>query len=222
MFLGTAINSETDKKSKSNIASQPAVDDGTSQETNEEEDDNSNDNSEELPDNLKSLMVGPLMNLDDGWTHEHPENAAKIENLTMEVTLLTRIHELRKKLQVVGADYDSALKTMDEILELPLTELTLKKHPEVVETFQKVMTFTGNSKGWKIDDPDIHEYINKANNIRRKATMVYNKFKSLFTIPEGETFQSVFKKEVEGFLIKTKNLSCDQIYSMTSEEFLNF
>lgn len=215
MFSDSATNSETGKKSKSH-ATIPHINDSVTKEMSDVSNKISED--KELPASIKSLMVGAISNLDGSWTKVAPSKAAKIELLTTEVTLLEHVYKLRRALRIDNADCKEALKIMEDIANLAITALMLKKHQEVMDTFKKVTLYVGNAKEWNLNDEQNEENRNITEKIRLHATMLYNKCKSLFTVRDGQTFQDVFNREVEVFYTKTKHLPCDQIYGMTSEK----
>lgn len=175
----------------------------------------------ELPVVLKDLMTDTISTVKTEWKKTASNKITKVELLHTEVDLLDYIHKLRIALRTDHADYDKALQLLEQISELQLNALMLKKHEEVVDTIKKVTKYIGNLSEWGLNEQETIEHTEKATQIRRKAETVYNKFISLFTVLEGQTFQEVFQKEVEDFYTKTKHLSCDQIYGITSDKLYN-
>jgi len=170
-----------------------------------------------LPEALKEIMIEKLSDLETKWKKTAPSKAENIEMLHTEIDLLDNIHKLRLALRIDTANYDIALDMLEQISELQIKPLTLKKHQEVVETIRKVTKYVGNPEEWKLSEEDAINHTEKASQIRRKADVVLNKFASLFTIPDGQLFDEYFEKEAAEFFLKTKNLSCEEIYGMTSE-----
>lgn len=134
---------------------------------------------------------------------------------------MDNVHKLRLALRTDHANYQLALDILEQISELKIKPLMLKKHREIVDTIRKVTKYVGNPEEWKLNQQDTINHIEKATQIRRKADVVFNKFASLFTIPDGQIFEEFFIKEVEDFFTKTKHLACDQIYGLTSENHFN-
>lgn len=163
-------------------------------------------------------MADTMSNLEKGWEIQVPSKVSNIEMLNTEVDILDYIHKLRSSLRVDRADYNIAMEALDCISELQINALMLKKHKEIVDTIIKVAKYIGNAGQWNLSEDDMIEHTDKASQIRRKAEIVFNKFVSLFTIPDGQSFQDVYDKEVEDFYLKTKDMACDQIYSVTSEK----
>ncbi|XP_050428384.1 hepatoma-derived growth factor-related protein 2 isoform X2 [Adelges cooleyi] len=176
---------------------------------------------DELPANLKNLMKGAIDHLDVEWSKVTTSKAVKVECLTTEVDLLDCVYHLRMALRTDKADCDKAIKILDQMAELKINTLMLKKHSEVVDTVKKVTMYIGNRKEWETNDEEANEMSEKTAKVRRKANMVFNKFRALFTVPDGQSFLDTFKKEVDDFYTKTKHLACDQIYGLISEKQLN-
>lgn len=53
---------------------------------------------------------------------------------------------IKTSLQKVKVDVDKALSLMDELINMPLDPLMLKKHPQVVDTTKKVFVIMILSK----------------------------------------------------------------------------
>lgn len=172
----------------------------------------------ELPVAIKDLMVGALTHIETDWKRAGPKKITKIDLLHTEVDLLDYIHKLRLALRTDHADCDGALELLEHIVELQINALMLKKHQEIVETIKHVTRYTGNAKEWNLSKEETIEHDEKSTLIRRKAEIVFNKFVSLFTVSDGQSFDEIFNKEVEEFFTKTKHLACDQIYGLTSDK----
>lgn len=222
-FSASNSSSETRKPSKNHAnhaaASVPHVNDEITNELATVNNEIGEDN--ELPVVLKDLMTDAISNVKTEWKKTGSNKITKVELLHTEVDLLDYIHKLRIALRTDHADYDKALQLLEQISELQLNALMLKKHEEVVDTIKKVTKYIGNLNEWDLNEQEVIEHTESATKIRRKAETVYNKFVSLFTVLEGQTFQEVFDKEVEDFYTKTKHLSCDQIYGITSDKLYN-
>ncbi|XP_001946821.2 hepatoma-derived growth factor-related protein 2 [Acyrthosiphon pisum] len=175
----------------------------------------------ELPVVIKDLMVGALSNLETGWIKTGPKKISKIDILHTEVDLLDYIHKLRMALRTDHADYEVALELLEHIIELQVNALMLKKHQEIVETIKALTRYTGNAKEWNLNEEETILHNEKSTLIRRKAEVIFNKFISLFTVSDGQSFEEIFHKEVEDFFTKTKHLACDQIYGLTSDKDYN-
>jgi len=175
----------------------------------------------EIPVAIKDLMVGALSKLETGWIKAGPKKISKIDLLHTEVDLLDYIHKLRMALRTDHADYEVALELLERIVELQINALMLKKHQEIVDTIKSVTRYTGNAKEWSLNEEETILHNEKSTLIRRKAEIILNKFISLFTVSDGQSFEEIYNKEVEKFYIKTKHLACDQIYGLTSDKDFN-
>ncbi|XP_026822063.1 hepatoma-derived growth factor-related protein 2-like [Rhopalosiphum maidis] len=210
-------NSDTRKISKSHsAASIPHINNSATK--NLEQVNNEISEDSELPVAIKDLMVGALSSIETSWKKTGPKKITKIDLLHTEVDLLDYIHKLRIALRTDHADYEGALDLLEHIIELQINALMLKKHQEIVETIKQVTRYTGNAKEWNLNEEEIVLHEEKSTQIRRKAEIVFNKFISLFTVSDGQSFDEIFNKEVEDFFTKTKHLACDQIYGLTSDK----
>lgn len=175
----------------------------------------------EIPVVIKDLMVGALSNIETGWIKAGPKKITKIDILHTEVDLLDYIHKLRMALRTDHADYEVALVLLENITELQVNALMLKKHQEIVNTIKSLTRYTGNAREWNLNEEETILHNEKSSLIRRKAEVIFNKFISLFTVTDGQSFEEIFNKEVEEFFTKTKHLACDQIYGLTSDKDYN-
>lgn len=217
MFSDTGSASETRKTSKTYVASSIHINDTASKDIQNVSNSITEDN--DLPIDLKGLMVGALSNIESGWKKTVPKKSINIELLSIEVNLLDYIHKLRLALRTDHANYQVALDVLEKLNDLQINALMLIKHKEIVDTIKKVTKYVGNLAAWSLSKQQTAEHIEKCTRIRNKAEIMFNKFKSLFTIPDGETFQDTYNREVEDFFTKTKNLTCDQIYGLTSDKY---
>ncbi|XP_022192041.2 PC4 and SFRS1-interacting protein isoform X2 [Nilaparvata lugens] len=145
------------------------------------------------------------------------DNDFKLEYLRIEAQLLDIDVHIRGSLNLVRADPDNCLRLLDEMMEIQLTPLMLKKHPECVETIKKLRKYIGNTSRWNMDEEAVQNFTSKASMIRTKAEYVYNKLKSLFTVPDGKTFREAFAEEVKAFSKRTENLSVDEVFRLTKD-----
>ncbi|XP_060874082.1 hepatoma-derived growth factor-related protein 2 [Metopolophium dirhodum] len=214
-------NSETRKTSKSHASgSVPHINSLPASKDMEQIDGDISEDSE-LPVVIKDLMVGALSNIETGWIKAGPKKITKIDILHTEVDLLDYIHKLRMALRTDHADYGVALELLEHIIELQVNALMLKKHQEIVDTIKALTRYTGNAKEWNLNEEETILHNEKSALIRRKAEIIFNKFISLFTVSDGQSFEEIFNKEVEDFFTKTKHLACDQIYGLTSDKDYN-
>lgn len=140
-----------------------------------------------------------------------------LELLKTEVQLLDSDCRIKSSLGLSRANCDECIRAMDEVLDLHLNALMLKKHPEVVDTVKKLRRYVGNLEKWKLTEEQEERFKEKAGVIRRKADHMYNKFKGMFTVPSGKSFIEVYNSEVSKFNSKISNLSVSEVYGMVKE-----
>ncbi|KAG8222946.1 hypothetical protein J437_LFUL000241, partial [Ladona fulva] len=121
---------------------------------------------------------------------------------------------VRSNMGLNHADCDKALQYMDEMDKLPISPLMLKKNPMVVETARRLRLYVGNHHKWNMSDAEKGEFIKKTAVVRMKADHLYNKFKSLFMVPESKSFIKDFGEQVEMFQEATKHLTKEQKYAL--------
>ncbi|XP_029286947.1 PC4 and SFRS1 interacting protein 1a isoform X2 [Cottoperca gobio] len=82
---------------------------------------------------------------------------------------LQRLHsEIKISLKIDNPDVKKCLEALDEIGALQVTTQHLQKHSELIATLKKIRRFKASQ------------------DIMDKATMLYNKFKSMFLVGEGD------------------------------------
>ncbi|XP_072241068.1 PC4 and SFRS1 interacting protein 1a isoform X2 [Leuresthes tenuis] len=82
---------------------------------------------------------------------------------------LQRLHgEIKISLKIDNPDVKKCLDALDEISSLQVTTQHLQKHSELIATLKKIRRFKASQ------------------DIMDKATMLYNKFKSMFLVGEGD------------------------------------
>ncbi|XP_044046302.1 PC4 and SFRS1 interacting protein 1a isoform X2 [Siniperca chuatsi] len=106
-------------------------------------------------------------NKDDGKKTEERTGVKKKEMSTD--LKLQRLHnEIKISLKIDNPDVKKCLEALDEIGALQVTTQHLQKHSELIATLKKIRRFKASQ------------------DIMDKATMLYNKFKSMFLVGEGD------------------------------------
>ncbi|XP_038569157.1 PC4 and SFRS1-interacting protein-like isoform X2 [Micropterus salmoides] len=106
-------------------------------------------------------------NKDDGKKNEERTGVKKKEMSTD--LKLQRLHsEIKISLKIDNPDVKKCLEALDEIGALQVTTQHLHKHSELIGTLKKIRRFKASQ------------------DIMDKATMLYNKFKSMFLVGEGD------------------------------------
>ncbi|XP_015178376.1 PREDICTED: PC4 and SFRS1-interacting protein [Polistes dominula] len=150
----------------------------------------------------------------DGAVHR---KTYKLRWLRIEAQLLQLDAQIKSNLGLDRANTDKCLEAMDDILGLSIDPLMLKKHPHIVETVKRLRRYIGNLSDWKLSKEEETIFIQKAEQIRQKAEHIYNKFKAMFTIPEGQSFWQSFSDQVDHFKELTKDMSEEKVFSLMSD-----
>lgn len=161
-----------------------------------------------VPEDEKRLLAK------DGAVHR---KTYKLRWLRIEAQLLQLDAQIKSNLGLDRANTDKCLEAMDEILALPIDPLMLKKHPHIVETVKRLRRYIGNLADWKLSKEEEAIFKQKAEQIRQKAEHIYNKFKAMFTIPEGQSFWQSFSDQVDHFKELTKDMSEEKMFSLMSD-----
>merc|ERR1712098_402961 len=111
---------------------------------------------------------------------------------------------------------DECIKSLDELNELALAPLMLKKQPDIVTTIRRLRKYIGPQNFCNWPDKSAREKMEKdIQVIQAKADQIYEKFKSYFAFQEGDkTFWDAFEAEVNEFKEKTAGLDESKILSM--------
>ncbi|XP_011149488.1 PC4 and SFRS1-interacting protein isoform X3 [Harpegnathos saltator] len=152
--------------------------------------------------------------LKDGAVHR---KTYKLRWLRIEAQLLQLDAQIKSSLGLDRANADKCLQAMDDILALSIDPLMLKKHPHIVETVKRLRRYIGNLADWKLNAEEEAIFRQKAEQIRQKAEHIYNKYKAMFTIPEGQSFWQSFSDQVVHFKELTKDMSEEKMFSLMSD-----
>ncbi|XP_017766042.1 PREDICTED: PC4 and SFRS1-interacting protein isoform X2 [Eufriesea mexicana] len=161
-----------------------------------------------VPDEEKRLLAK------DGALHRKTN---KLRWLRIEAQLLQLDAQIKSNLGLDRANPDKCLQAMDDMLSLPIDPLMLKKHPHIVETVKRLRRYIGNLTDWKLSEEEEAIFKQKAEQIRQKSEHIYNKFKAMFTIPEGQSFWQSFSDQVVHFKELTKDMPEEKVFSLMSD-----
>ncbi|KAL0107954.1 hypothetical protein PUN28_014897 [Cardiocondyla obscurior] len=161
-----------------------------------------------VPEETKRLLAK------DGSVHR---KTYKLRWLRIEAQLLQLDAQIKSNLGLDRANTDKCLQAMDEILALSIDPLMLKKHPHIVETVKRLRRYIGNLGEWKLSEEEGNIFKQKAEQIRQKAEHIYNKYKAMFTIPEGQSFWQSFSDQVIYFKNLTKDMPEEKVFSLMSD-----
>lgn len=148
---------------------------------------------------------------------ENNQQSSKLKWLRIESQLLELDAQIKSNLGLDKANADQCLQAMNVMLNLSIDPLMLKKHPQIVETIKRLRRYIGNLSDWKLNEEETLIFKQKAEQIRQKAEHIYNKFKAMFTIPEGQTFWQSFSDQVDHFKELTKDMSEEKMFSLIAD-----
>ncbi|XP_014211274.1 PC4 and SFRS1-interacting protein [Copidosoma floridanum] len=142
------------------------------------------------------------------------ENALKVKTLRIESQIIFLDTQIRSSLGLDQANADECLEAMDQLMDLQINQLILKKHSHIIETIKRLRRYVGNLNDWKLTEQETIVFKQKADLIKKKAELIYEKFKKQFTIPEGKTFWEAFVAELDVFKKHTQHLTHEEFYSL--------
>ncbi|XP_071768271.2 PC4 and SFRS1 interacting protein 1a isoform X2 [Centroberyx gerrardi] len=130
-------------------------------------------NSMETEKDVRRRKVDELreQNKDDGKKGEERKGDKKKE-ISADLKLQRLHSEIKISLKIDNPDVKKCLEALDEIGTLQVTTQHLQKHSELIATLKKIRRFKASQ------------------DIMDKATMLYNKFKSMFLVGEGDSVLS--------------------------------
>ncbi|XP_023188841.1 PC4 and SFRS1-interacting protein isoform X3 [Xiphophorus maculatus] len=97
-----------------------------------------------------------------------PEVGTKKKEMSTDLKLQKLHSEIKISLKIDNPDVKKCLDALDEIGSLQVTTQHLQKHSELIATLKKIRKFKASQ------------------DIMDKATMLYNKFKTMFLVGEGD------------------------------------
>lgn len=121
----------------------------------------------EMDKDAKRRKAEEITNKDEGKKNEEKTGAKKKE-LSTDVKLQRLHSEIKISLKIDNPDVKKCLDALDEIGALQVTTQHLQKHSDLIATLKKIRRFKASQ------------------DIIDKATMLYNKFKSMFLVGEGD------------------------------------
>ncbi|GLH15700.1 Putative hepatoma-derived growth factor [Gryllus bimaculatus] len=131
---------------------------------------------------------------------------------------MTRLDSLiRAQLGMTRANPEQCINFLEDMAELDLKPLMLKKHPEVVETMKRLRRYVGNAGAWNFTEEQKKAFEELALQIRLKAEHIFQKFKVMFSVPENCSFLEVFADSVVEFQTTTQHWPLAKIYALVAE-----
>lgn len=134
----------------------------------------------------------------------------KVRFLKIEQRVIDLDHAIKVAVHYEHPDMPKCLELLDELYQLPVTTLMLKKQPDIVTTIRKLRKYIGPQI--EPSDPQLgKDWEVNSQRIRFLAEQIILKMSSDFTINEGDTFWNVFEESVEKFREETKGLDPGQV-----------
>jgi len=111
---------------------------------------------------------------------------------------------------------DRCITALEELGELAVVPLMLKKQPDIVTTIRRLRKYIGPQSYCNWPDVEARQKMEKAvKEIQAKADQIYNKFKSNFAFQEGDrTFWEQFESEVSEFKSKTAGMEESKVLGL--------
>nr|CAH0112808.1 unnamed protein product [Daphnia galeata] len=141
----------------------------------------------------------------------------KIRWLKIEGRLVELDYRIKESLSVNRPNCVAAIAALDELYSLQTAPLMLKKHPFIVTTIVKLKRYIGPKENSEHTAEQKAMYKEKSEIVRKKACMIYEKFKLLFLTPDGQNFGDSFSEHLEKFKEDCKNLSADSLVCLTED-----
>lgn len=158
-------------------------------------------NIAELPDYLKCRITGLVQFLNTDWEKLGAYHVYNLALLFIEAKLQHSFYKLCVSLKFNGnINYDMVLQSLEQMNKLKLNSIMLKKNYEIVNVIRN-LTIYG------LNEPNTVKRSLQADEIRYKAEEIYSKFKSLFPVAKGRTFEDVFEEAIEDFIANTQHLT---------------
>ncbi|KAF4522809.1 hypothetical protein B566_EDAN008070 [Ephemera danica] len=123
------------------------------------------------------------------------KNRLKVIWLKMEVRLAQIDTEIKAKLLKTSADPEGVLVLMEELRNLKVAPLMLKKQPNIVVTMRKLRRYVGCANDWKFTDEE----------------------KSLFLMSNDQMFLPSFMQQVEELKSVTNDLEPTKFMTLTRD-----
>jgi len=147
----------------------------------------------------------------ESWKYVQLDRKEKIEWLKTEATLAQYDLDIRKCLSLENPQLDQCMEILMDMNNLKISQLMLKKQPQVVKSIHKICSYVGTS--------DTTENNEKTKRIRDTANAITNKMADCFDGgSEKDNFYPFFTEQVKKFQDKTSSWPSEKITYLTTEE----
>ena len=142
----------------------------------------------------------------------------RVERLRSESTLVELDAKIKNCLGLNKADPKKALEFLDQMLEINMDEIMLKKHSHVVEMIRRLRKYIGNVDEWNLSPEELDVFNTDAQKLRTKADEIYKKFKSVVKLPAGSiNFWDGFNDVVRKFREDCIHLNNREVFVLCAE-----
>jgi len=135
----------------------------------------------------------------------------KIEQrvVDLDISIKTALHMERPSPQ-------SCISALEDLSELAIKPLMIKKQPDIVTTIRRLRKYVGPQEYLNWPDKESRDLmVKQIDTIQTKADEIYGKFKSIFAFQEGDqSFWQEFETMVQEFKKKTENMEESQILAL--------
>lgn len=144
----------------------------------------------------------------------------RVERLRNESSLVEIDAKIKNCLGLTKADSKKALELLDQMMQINVDEIMLKKHPHVVEMVRRLRKYIGNVEEWNLSPDELETFNNDAQRIRAKSEEVYKKLKSAIQLPAGSpTFFDGFNNVVRKFKEDCIHLNNREVFVLCAEAY---
>lgn len=142
------------------------------------------------------------------------------EKIKIEHNLLIQLSKIMKFLSLDKAEPKEAYKCLEEIYNLELTAVMLKKHQRVADVIRRLRRYVGNTSHWQISEEEIIEFEKDAAEIRSISDKVFLKFLTILQIDiSGDNLWEKYMEFMDEFKENTREFSEGQICQLIHEPF---
>lgn len=150
-----------------------------------------------------------------------------LNTMKVECKLLEIDSKIKNCLNLEKADPEEAISLLDDMLDLEVTSVMLKKHAHVVDMVRRLRKYIGNLDSWNLTEVEAAKFKADAEKVRGSALKLHVKFMKIIGRPTtSQSFWDHFNHVANKFRDDTKDLTDMEFYLLTSwpysrENFLN-
>ncbi|XP_044760962.1 uncharacterized protein LOC123318415 [Coccinella septempunctata] len=140
-----------------------------------------------------------------------------LERLKVESKLLEIESQIKSCLNLDKADPKEAISLLENMQNLDVVSVMLKKHAHVVDMIRRLKKYVGNLESWNLPESEANTFKKGAEKVRGFALKLHVKFMKIIGKPESnQSFWDYFNDIATKFREETKDLSEVEFYLLTS------